>query len=172
MIGFALYGHKKISILDGGFMKWVEDGFQTSVEEIDIEKAGDFVAKIDQDLLFDFEMMKKNLEKKSHQMVDARGAKSFIGEEDIEGDIKHGHIPGARNIPFSDLFNEDGTFKSDHALKQLFDAANIDLGRPVVASCLTGMTACGLAAAMHVLGKEKVPVYYVWFLDGVASTCR
>ncbi|KAL5008664.1 hypothetical protein ScPMuIL_014245 [Solemya velum] len=155
---FRYYGHNKVSILDGGLSKWEADGFEVTTDIPTVEKS-DFQPDINTDLLRDMKMMLKNLETRAEQVVDARGAAEYIGEEGDEG-IKRGHIPGTSNIPFSTLFNEDGTFKTPEQLRHLFDEAGIDMAKPLTAMCQTGMTACGLAAAAHILGKTDVPVYY------------
>ncbi|XP_041352951.1 thiosulfate sulfurtransferase-like [Gigantopelta aegis] len=157
---FRVFGHSKISILDGGFKKWLDDGYEVSTEEPQVEKT-DYLLQPNFQLMRDYDAMVKNVKSKVEQMVDARSWEEFSGQKELEkpDDLKTGHIPGARNIPFEDLFNEDGTFKSDKDLKILFDKAEIDLNKPLVASCLTGLTACGLAAAAHCLGKD-VPVYF------------
>ncbi|XP_067680550.1 thiosulfate sulfurtransferase-like [Haliotis asinina] len=156
---FRLYGHNKISVLDGGLKKWVENGYEVTDEEPEV-KRGNFETRLNPNLLRDYDAMVDNVQTKREQIVDARDVPSFMGETDLPPEIKSGHIPGARCIPFEDIFNPDGTFKSEKDLKKLFDQAGIDLGKPLVASCLAGLTACGLSTAAHILGKEVVPVYY------------
>jgi thiosulfate/3-mercaptopyruvate sulfurtransferase len=68
-------------------------------------------------------------------------------------------MPGAVNIPYSALFNEDGTYKAPAEIKALFDAAGIDLGRPVVATCGSGITAPVLAFGAALIGKSDVAIY-------------
>lgn len=164
---FRLFGHTNISVLDGGLSKWIADGYPVTTDEPTFE-ISNFKTSYDKELLFDFERMKNNLENKSHQIVDAREADKFRGS-DGDGhnftDKNSSNIPGSRNIPFSMLFNEDGTMRSEKDLKQLFKMAGIDINQPVVSSCRSGMTACGLAAALHVLGKDKTPVYYGSWLE-------
>ncbi|ESO90121.1 hypothetical protein LOTGIDRAFT_218175 [Lottia gigantea] len=160
-----LYGHRKVSVLDGGFKKWLNDGFEVSDESANY-KIGNFEGKLDKTLIRDYEDMCENVVNKKEQVVDARNSLSFQGEDDMPSEAKKGHIPGAKNIPYSSLFNSDGTYKSQHELKLLFDGASIDLGQPVTAMCETGLTACGLVMAGNMLGKETIPVYagsmYEW----------
>ncbi len=83
-------------------------------------------------------------------MVDARDAARFAG---ATGSGSEGHIPGAANLPFSRLFAEDGTYRSPAGLAQQFASAGIDLARPVVTSCNSGMTAAVLLFGLHLAGK-------------------
>lgn len=155
---FRLHGHKKISVLDGGLRKWMNDGFEVTTEVPKIQKTTDFKVKFDSTLMHSFEDMVEVIQTKKAQVMDARGLhESTVTDPEKDGGV----LPGAKHINFKDLFNsEDGTIKEDDELKDLFDSAGIDLAHPVVASCFLGSTACGLAAAAHILGKENVPVYY------------
>lgn len=158
---FRLHGHKNISVLDGGLRKWMNDGYEVTQEEPKIEKTTDFKVNFDNNLMHSFEDMVDVLQEKKAQVMDARGLhESTVTDVEKGGGI----MPGAKHINFTDLFKEDGTIKEDGDLKELFDSAGIDLGHPVVATCFLGSTACGLAAAAHILGKENVPVYYgAWY---------
>jgi thiosulfate/3-mercaptopyruvate sulfurtransferase len=93
-------------------------------------------------------------------LLDARGKGRFEGSEpDFRGGVAPGHIPGARNLPSAELYNEDGTFKSLQQLRHLFAASGIDPERPFVASCGSGVTACSLLFAAHLLGNDKNRLY-------------
>ncbi|MFN3470633.1 MAG: rhodanese-like domain-containing protein, partial [Novosphingobium sp.] len=92
--------------------------------------------------------------------VDARGAGRFTGEvPETNPALASGHIPGARNLPYSTLFNPDGTWKSPDAIRALFEAAGVDLARPLITSCGSGMTANVLIFAAHLIGKNDVSLY-------------
>lgn len=155
---FRLYGHKKISVLDGGLKKWISDGYETTTEVPEIQRSTDFRVKFDKTLMHSFEDMVEVLKCKKAQVMDARGLhESSVVDTEKDGGI----MPGAKHINFKDLFKEeDGTIKDDDQLRELFNKAGVDLAHPVVATCFLGSTACGLAAAAHILGKENVPVYY------------
>ncbi|MGB1176948.1 MAG: sulfurtransferase, partial [Candidatus Puniceispirillaceae bacterium] len=94
------------------------------------------------------------------QILDARAAARFAGEapEPRKG-LRAGHIPGSRNLPFTRLLNEDGTYRDAEALRDLFTASGISPDAPVAASCGSGVTACVLAVGLHLLGNEDVAVY-------------
>ncbi|XP_045170607.1 thiosulfate sulfurtransferase-like isoform X2 [Mercenaria mercenaria] len=151
---FRLYGHKNISVLDGGLRKWIADGYETTNELVTVEPSN-FEAKLDKSLIRSYEDMVRNAETKHEQVLDARA----VDCDTITNDMDGGVIPGAKHIPFENLFSSDGTFKSDTEIKALFDGAGVNLEAPMVGSCFTGMTACGIAAAAYVLGKD-IPIYY------------
>ncbi|XP_012938813.1 thiosulfate sulfurtransferase isoform X2 [Aplysia californica] len=150
---FRLFGHDKVSVLNGGLRQWVTDGYHVTVDEPDVEE-GEFEVNFRPHLLRSYDEMLKNVNSQAEQVVDARGRGNFVGENENDG-----HIPGSKNIPFGSVFNDDGTVKSSSELQKLFDNVGIDLSKPLVSTCQTGMTACAVAAAAHILGKEDVPVY-------------
>lgn len=152
---FRLYGHKNISILDGGFEKWKADGYGTSTEIPEVERSN-FVINTNKTLLRTYEDMMNNLNKKTEQILDSRKADD---PKMIDLALDGGIIPGSKLIPYTDLFNEDQTIKPAAELKAIFDTATVDMFSPMVVSCNTGMTACCVAAAMQILGRE-IPVYY------------
>jgi thiosulfate/3-mercaptopyruvate sulfurtransferase len=94
------------------------------------------------------------------QILDARAAARFRGEapEPREG-LRAGHIPGARNLPFGTLLNEDKTMKERAELRAAFEAAGIDLDRPVITTCGSGVTAAILALALERLGHHEWSLY-------------
>jgi thiosulfate/3-mercaptopyruvate sulfurtransferase len=92
-------------------------------------------------------------------LVDARGKGRFEGEPDPRPGVAPGHIPGARNLPFSALYREDGRLKSVDELRQLFEQAGVPPGEPFVATCGSGVTANSLIFAAHLLGNDSVRLY-------------
>jgi thiosulfate/3-mercaptopyruvate sulfurtransferase len=93
-------------------------------------------------------------------LLDARGKGRFEGSEaDPRPGVAPGHIPGARNLPFSALYNEDGSFKSPDELERLFAEAGVDHAQPLVASCGSGVTANSLIFAAHLLGNDRARLY-------------
>jgi thiosulfate/3-mercaptopyruvate sulfurtransferase len=149
------FGAKDIAILDGGFQKWIAEGRLTEQGEPParqarfeaLESRAEIVAKGDILALHD-------------PLLDARGKARFEGAEaDPRAGVAPGHIPGARNLPFATLYNEDGTFKSPEELKRLFADAQADPTRPFVASCGSGVTANSLIFAAHLLGNDAARLY-------------
>ena len=99
--------------------------------------------------------MKANVVSGAEQVLDARSAARFTGEEPDPRPATHaGHIPGSTNLPYANVFNEDGTWKTGDALKAVFESAGIDLDKPVVATCGSGITGATLAFGLHLLGKD------------------
>ncbi|KAL4238047.1 hypothetical protein ACF0H5_002758 [Mactra antiquata] len=152
---FRLFGHRNISILDGGYRKWLTDGFDVTMEQPSVERSN-FTINMDSSLLRNYVQMMDNVTSHREQVVDARAPDSdSVVQEELDGGV----IPSSMHVSYDHLFNEDGTLKSESDLKTMFREAGVDLNKPMVACCLTGMTACGVAGAAHVLGKD-IPVYY------------
>jgi thiosulfate/3-mercaptopyruvate sulfurtransferase len=149
------FGVREVAILDGGFQKWIAEGRPTQSGEPEPRNArfqtaerGDVVTK--QQILGGIEL----------PIVDARGAPRFEGSEpDPRPGVAAGHIPGARNVPFSALYNEDGTFRSREELERLFEQGGVDGKHPFVASCGSGVTANSLLFAAYLLGNDETRLY-------------
>ena len=150
------FGAGDIAVLDGGFQKWLAEGRPTESGEPrprdarfePQEKHDEVVAKAE------------ILAGMRDPLLDARGKGRFEGTEaDPRPGIAPGHIPGARNLPFVALYNDDGTFKSVDELKRLFAEAGTDPAKPFIASCGSGVTANSLIFAAHLLGNESARLY-------------
>ncbi|MCU0890380.1 MAG: 3-mercaptopyruvate sulfurtransferase [Sandarakinorhabdus sp.] len=154
-----LFGAHEVAILDGGFAKWQAEGRPVESGK-PIVRHRHFTVWADRKLVRDMAQMTDNLRSKAEQVVDARSAARFTGAEpDPRPGVRPGHIPGSSNIPYAALFNEDGTFKSRADIKALFDAAGIDLGKPLVATCGSGITAPVVAFGAALAGKGDVAIY-------------
>jgi thiosulfate/3-mercaptopyruvate sulfurtransferase len=105
--------------------------------------------------------MKDNIARKDWQTVDARSAGRFTGKDpEPRPGLRSGHIPGAINLPFANLFHPTSlTIKGPAALKAAFDAAGVDLSKPITTSCGSGVTACTVALGAYLLGKRDVAIY-------------
>ena len=149
------FGAEKVAVLDGGFGKWMSEGRPVESGEpeprqarFDATEASDVVSK------------QQLLDGVGLPVLDARGRPRFEGTEpEPREGLESGHIPGARNVPYSALYNEDGTFKSRGELKRLFAEAGADAERPFVASCGSGVTANSLIFAAHLLGNDDARLY-------------
>jgi len=154
-------GMRQVAILDGGIGKWRSEGRALETGTPDIA-ATPFVAnrgKGDGAVRTKAQML-ANIESKAEQVVDARGAMRFTGEaEEPRDGIASGHIPGSRNLPYSALFNADGTYRNLAELRMAFVDAGIDLDKPVIATCGSGVTASVLLFALHMMGKRDTAVY-------------
>ena len=154
-----MFGAHEVAILDGGFGKWQAEARPLESGK-PIVRHRHFTVWADKALVREMSQMTENLRSKAEQVVDARSAARFSGAEaDPRPGVRAGHMPGSKNIPYSALFGEDGSFKSASEIKALFDGAGIDLGKPLVATCGSGITAPVLAFGAALIGKTDVAVY-------------
>ena len=104
--------------------------------------------------------MLANIKSGASQVVDARSSSRFTGEEpEPRAGMVAGHIPGSKNLPFARLFNTDGTWKRGNELKAVFIDAGVDLAKPMITTCGSGVTAADLLFGAHLLGKTDVSLY-------------
>lgn len=150
------FGAEWVAILDGGFQKWLAEGRPAQSGEAAPREAR-FEPREDRAQV----VTKQQILSGVHDpLLDARGAGRFDGSEaDPRPGVAAGHIPGARNLPFSALYNADGTFKSPEEIGQLFARAGIDPDKPFVATCGSGVTANSLIFAAHLLGNCDTKLY-------------
>lgn len=154
-----LFGAHDVALLDGGLAKWKAEGRPLEMGKQTLRHRH-FTVWRDAKAVRTKEQMQANVESGAEQVLDARDAKRFTGEErDARAGLAPGHIPGSKNLPFGELFNADGTWKRGDALKAAFDAAGVDLDKPLVTTCGSGMTATVIAFGAHLLGKDDVAVY-------------
>jgi thiosulfate/3-mercaptopyruvate sulfurtransferase len=155
-----LFGHDDVALLDGGLPKWKEEGRPLEIVAPSIPPRR-FAARFRPELLRDKPALLADLGPQREQVVDARAAGRFEGSaEETWPGRRRGHIPGSRNLSF-DRVTDPRTrqLKSAEELQQLFSQAGVDLDRPVVASCGSGVTACALAFALHMIGHPGAAVY-------------
>lgn len=154
-----LFGARDVAILDGGIAKWKAEGrpLSSGTESL---RSRHFTVWSDPKKLRDMADIKANLASHAELVIDARGAGRFTGTEaETRPGLAAGHIPGSRNVHYAKLFNPDGTFRSKAEIAALFADSGVDLSRPLISSCGSGMTACVLAFALHLIGKEDVALY-------------
>jgi thiosulfate/3-mercaptopyruvate sulfurtransferase len=95
-----------------------------------------------------------------YEIVDARAAERFAGEVDEpRPGLRKGHIPGSKNLPFKDILNPDGTMMEADRLSAAFAAAGVDLSKPVITTCGSGVTAAILSLALERIGKTDHSLY-------------
>ena len=153
------FGAHYVAILDGGLQKWKAEGRPLESGRPQV-RHGHFSPSFDAGAVADKAAVAGLLGAGSHEIVDARGAGRFTGEEaEPRPGMASGHIPGSKNLPQGRLFNADNSWKRGEALRAAFDAAGVDLARPMVATCGSGITACVLLFGAHLLGKEDVRLY-------------
>ncbi|MBB3475681.1 3-mercaptopyruvate sulfurtransferase [Sphingomonas sp. BK345] len=148
------FGFNRVALLDGGLAAWKQAGLPLEQGESAVPpRAVDAGAGTTR--LRDLEAMRAIQRDASAQIVDARSAARFTGAEpDPRTGVAPGHIPGARNLPYKRLFDEDGRWKRGEALAAAFRDAGVDLDRPMVMTCGSGITASVLAFGAHLLGRD------------------
>jgi thiosulfate/3-mercaptopyruvate sulfurtransferase len=153
------FGAHYVAILDGGLQKWKAEGRPLESGRPQL-RHGHFSPSFDAGAVADKKAVTGLLGDGRHEIVDARGAGRFTGEEaEPRPGMASGHIPGSRNLPQGTLFNPDNSWKQGDDLRGAFAAAGVDLGKPMVATCGSGVTACVLLFGAHLLGKDDVRLY-------------
>ena len=154
-----LFGASQVALLDGGLAKWKAEG-RRCAQGREVAEAATFAARPVAGQVRSRDDVLANVTSGAEVLVDARGAPRFTGAvPEVKPGLASGHIPGARNLPYPGLFAPDGTWKTPEALRSAFEAAGIDLARPMVASCGSGMTANVVLFAAHLLGKADTALY-------------
>jgi thiosulfate/3-mercaptopyruvate sulfurtransferase len=155
----TLFGAHDVAILDGGIAKWKAEGRPLETGKPTLRHRHFTVWKDDKAVRSKADML-ANLHSKDASVVDARGAGRFTGEEaEPRPEMASGHIPGSRNLPFSQLFNADGTWKRGAELTQAFTDAGVDLNTPMITTCGSGMTAAVVLFGARMTGKTDVALY-------------
>ncbi|MBL8553687.1 MAG: 3-mercaptopyruvate sulfurtransferase [Phenylobacterium sp.] len=150
-------GYRDVFVLDGGLRKWRAEGRPVETAEPTPAPVAVPLA-FEPDLVADIADIEQAIGDRSAEIVDARPAGRFTGETpEPRASLRSGHMPGARNVPFTNLVAEDGTLKPADELARAF--ARVDLDRPIVTTCGSGVTAAVLALALARLGRFDVAVY-------------
>jgi thiosulfate/3-mercaptopyruvate sulfurtransferase len=156
---FRVMGHDDVVVLDGGLPRWLAEGRPTE-DRPPLPRERHFTPRQAADLLHDIHQMRRVIETGRAQIIDARPAGRFTAEvPEPRAGLRSGHMPGALNVPSSTLFNADGLLKSADELKALFEGAGVDLKKPMVTTCGSGITASLLALGLARIGKDRVAVY-------------
>lgn len=155
-----VFGHDKVVILDGGMKAWKAVGYPVVDRVTPPQPRADFTPRFNPALVRSFDEVVRIAREGSAQILDARGAPRFFAREpEPRPGVRGGHIPGARNVHYAELIAADGTLKPASALKPLFDSKGIDLARPIVTSCGSGVTAAILMLALERAGAQDVALY-------------
>jgi len=162
---FRLFGHEKISVLDGGLQKWLEEGGEWESGPLKSPNTGNFkVTKVNFELIKDMKKIHECIKNKS-QIIDARPPGRFKGiEPEPRPGLKCGHIPGSINIPHTDILtNNPGknyqTFLENEQLKEIFLKKGLNLDLPITISCGSGVNASVVALGLHLIGHKYYCVY-------------
>ncbi len=155
---FRTFGVRDVYILDGGLPKWKAEGRALDFGEVR-RTPRHFTSRFNRGAVADVDDVKKALAHPDIQVVDARSAGRFAGTApEPRPGLKSGHMPGALNLPFDTLL-EDGRLVAPERIREKFEAAGVNLDKPVVTSCGSGVTAAVLWFALDALGKEPKALY-------------
>lgn len=156
---FRVFGHQDVAVLDGGLPKWLAEGRPLADEAPD-PRERHFTGRRNASMVRDVTQIAGAAKLRDEQIVDARSPGRFAGAEpEPRAGLRAGHIPGAFNVHYESLLNDDGTMKDPDATRAVFEAAGVDLKRPVVTSCGSGVTAAVLTLALHRIGHTRNALY-------------
>jgi thiosulfate/3-mercaptopyruvate sulfurtransferase len=156
---FRAFGHDAVAVLDGGLAKWKAEG-RALQSGWPAPARRPFTAKSRPELVRDLERMRDNVTRGREQVLDARSAGRFAGTEpEPRAGLRGGHIPGSQNLPYDRLYGADATLLPSPELRRALETAGVDLKRPIVTTCGSGITASVLALALHVVGHRETAVY-------------
>lgn len=156
---FKIFGARDVAILDGGLAKWKAEGRPLETARPSF-RHHHFTAANGEKAVRTLDQMKANVDSGAEQVLDARGAARFTGEEaDPRPNVASGHIPGSKNLPYDRLLHPDGTWKRGKELAAAFEEASIDLSRPLITTCGSGVTAATVLFGAALLGKTDVALY-------------
>lgn len=156
---FRLFGAHEVAILDGGLSKWTAEGRAVESGKPTVRHRHFTVWK-DEATVAGKQHVLDAVKDGGSQIVDARSSSRFSGEEpEPRANMASGHIPGARNLPYARLFHADGTWKRGNELKAVFIDAGVDLSKPLITTCGSGVTAAVLLFGAALLGKQDVALY-------------
>lgn len=157
---FRVFGHDAVAVLDGGLPKWLKEERPIETGNAGAAKPARFNPRFRPELVRDLAAVAGDLETRRAQVVDARGRGRFNGTEpEIRPGIRSGHMPGAKNLPYTELLAADATFLPPDAIAAKLREAEIDPDRAIVASCGSGVTACVLALGLYLIGRKDAAVY-------------
>ncbi|GGO92519.1 3-mercaptopyruvate sulfurtransferase [Stakelama pacifica] len=165
-----VFGAEQVAILDGGIARWQAEGRQLETGNLPYDP-GDFATRSDRSGVRDLAAMKANLDSGAEQVVDARSPARFAGSEpESRPGVEPGHIPGSRNLYYPGLFHSDGTWKRGKELAAAIEAAGVDIDRPIVTTCGSGVTAAVLTFGLHLLGRQAALYDGSWSEWGAEPT--
>ncbi len=156
---FRLMGKTDVAVLDGGLPKWLAEGRETE-DMPPVVRDRHITVQRQAHLVRDVTQVAAAAKLGDWQIVDARAAERFRGEvEEPRPGLRSGHIPGSLNLPFGNLKNPDGTLKDRDGLRAALTSAGVDLDRPVITSCGSGVTAAVISLALEIAGHRNHALY-------------
>ena len=156
---FKMFGHEKLSILNGGLPAWINAGFGVSARPDKPKKRSRYKAQRPSSKVASMSDI-LSVSGAVSTILDARSLGRFVGTEaEPRAGLRSGRIPGSQSCPFSSIVTADGFLKSDSELGKLFGALDTDLTSSIITTCGSGITAAGLAFALERIGAKDVAVY-------------
>lgn len=156
---FRVMGHNAVHVLDGGLPQWLAAHGPMEAGPARPQPAP-YMTRFRPELVKSFEQVGQILADKSAQVLDARGASRFSGEApEPRAGLRSGHMPGARNTPFTDLLDTNGTMKPVAELEKTFIESGVKVSDPIVTSCGSGVTAAVVALALARMGHWDTAIY-------------
>ena len=151
---FRLMGAQHVAVLDGGFPKWKIEGRAVETSAPQSPSPATFTASPRLEAVAGIDDVRSSLGSQT-QLLDARGSARFHAKvPEPRPGMRGGHMPGALNLPFDRLLNADKTMKGGPELEAAFQEVGLDLNRPVITTCGSGVTAAILTLGLHLLGKS------------------
>ena len=145
-------GYDKVHVLDGGLRKWLAEGRPVEAGDV-VPQPVTVAPRFEAELVRNAQDVQAILQSGAARMLDARSAARFRGEApEPRAGLRSGHMPGAANLPWEQVIAEDGTLRPSEELKSVFDRVGVDLAKPIVTTCGSGVTASILALALARLG--------------------
>ncbi|TDL79371.1 3-mercaptopyruvate sulfurtransferase [Palleronia sediminis] len=156
---FRLMGKTDVAVLNGGLPRWLAEGHPVE-DTPPVVRDRHMTVMRRNGLVRDVTQTARAAKLGDHTILDARAPERFRGEAaEPRPGLRAGHIPGARNLPYTELLTEDGRMKDPDALRAAFDAAGVAPGRPVITTCGSGITAAVLALGLARIGREDWSLY-------------
>lgn len=156
---FKLMGQNNVAVLDGGLPKWQSEGRE--IEDLPpVIRDRHMTVRVQNHLVRDVTQVSSAAKLGDHEIIDARAATRFRGDADEpRAGLRAGHIPGSKNVPFTTLLNDDATLKDADGIRATFEAAGVDLTKPAITTCGSGVTAAVLSLALERIGKTDHSLY-------------
>ena len=153
------FGHDKAAVLDGGLAKWRRERHPIETGTKHATPAT-FTARPEARLIRDFKDVRDVLADKREQVLDARSPSRFTGEEkEPRPGLRSGHMPGAKNVHYAELVASDGTLRPKDELARVFASRGVDVNKPAITSCGSGVTASLVLLALNEVGAKQTSLY-------------
>lgn len=156
---FRTMGVRDVAVLDGGLPKWVSEGRPLESGPVRRQERH-FTARLDHGAVRDADDVLRALGNGYEAVVDVRSPGRFAGTEpEPRAGVRPGHMPGSINLPYARLLNPDGTLKAPDSVLAELEGVGVGRGKPVIASCGSGVTAAILVLALSVAGHRQIALY-------------